>query len=110
MLPLEEHATGLFLLARHRLADSGLRLNPCAGRRSGLERTGERMRGAAHRQADEKTWSVVCARPVLIYDEHHELVYHRVPVAGLRCRATALSLGVSNCRATVSLPTTSAGL
>ena len=68
----------MFLQARHRLADSRLRLDPGAGRRSGLERTGERMLGAAQRHADEKISHVVCA-PVFIYDEHHEVVYHRVP-------------------------------
>jgi len=41
--------------ARHRLADSSLRLNPRAGCRFGLERTGERMLGTAQRRADEKT-------------------------------------------------------
>src|SRR5262245_6179148 len=66
-----------FLRARHRLADSGLRLDPCAGCRFGLERTGERMLGAAQRHADEKTWHVVCAHPVLIEDECDEhLVSH----------------------------------
>jgi len=35
------------------------------------------MLGAAQRHADEKTWHVVvCARPVLIHDEHDELLYH----------------------------------
>jgi hypothetical protein len=41
--------------ARHRLSDSSLRLNPRAGCRFGLERTGERMLGTAQRHADEKT-------------------------------------------------------
>lgn len=65
------------LRARHRLDDSGLCLNPLAGRCFGLEWTGDRMLGAAQRYAYEKPWHVVCARPVLIHHEHNErLVAH----------------------------------
>src|SRR5262249_60833321 len=79
MHPPSKNAPAAFLRARHRLADSGLRLDPCAGCRFGLERTGERMLGAAQRHADEKTWHVVCAHPVLIQDECDEhLVSHCV--------------------------------
>jgi len=64
---------------RRRLADSRLHLDPGAGRRFGLERTGEQMLGAAHRHTDAKKWHAACAQP-LIQDERDELVYHCVPV------------------------------
>src|SRR5262245_46715318 len=67
-----KNAPAAFLRTRHRLADSGLRLDPRAGCRFGLERTGERMLGAAQRHADEKIWYVVGAHPVLIQDECDE--------------------------------------
>src|SRR5262245_21626005 len=68
-----------FLRDRHRLTDSRLHLDPGAGRRFALERTGERMIGAAHRHTDAKKWHVVCARP-LIQEERDELVSHCLPV------------------------------
>ena len=64
---------------RRRLADSRLHLDPGAGRRFGLERTGEQMLGAAHRHTDAKKWHAACAQP-LIQDERDELVYHCVAV------------------------------
>src|SRR5262245_66315532 len=44
----------LFLRARHRLTDSRLRFDPCAGSCFGLDRTGERMLGVAQAHADKK--------------------------------------------------------
>src|SRR5262249_47297045 len=70
--------------------DSRLRLDPGASRRFGPERTGERMLGAAQRHADEKTWHVVSARPVLIHDEHDELVSHCVASKRSRHRSPCL--------------------
>jgi len=87
-----KYAPAAFLRARRRPADSRLRFDPGAGRRSGLERTGERMLGAAERQADEKTWPVVCTRQVLIHHEYHELVYHRVPRRQVRTDQVATLL------------------
>src|SRR5262249_48714243 len=72
-----ERARACFL--SYLLADSRLHLDPGAGRRFGLERTGEQMLGWIHRHTDAKKWHLVCARP-LIQDERDELVYHCVPV------------------------------
>jgi hypothetical protein len=49
------------------------------------------MLGAAQRHADEKTWHVVCARLVLIQDEHDELVYHCVLSKRSRSRSTCVA-------------------
>src|SRR5215831_18483821 len=84
MRPSLKNAPAAFLRARHRLADSGLRLEPRAGCRFGLERTGERMLGAAQRHADEKTWHVVCAHPVLIQDECDEHLVSHCPLQAAR--------------------------
>src|SRR5215831_15269465 len=45
------------------LADSRLHLDPGAGRRFGLERTGEQMLGAAHRHTDAKKMARRRLRP-----------------------------------------------
>src|SRR5262249_17980079 len=87
-----DDAPAAFLWARHRLADSRLRLDPGAGRRSGLKRTGERMLGAAQRHTDEKIWHVVCVRTILIHDEHDELVYHCVLCKRSRSRSTCVPI------------------
>src|SRR5262249_32392606 len=84
MYPPSKNAPAAFLRVRHRLADSGLRLDPCAGCRFGLERTGERMLGAAQRHADGKTWHVVGAHPVLIQDECHEHLVSHCPFQAAR--------------------------
>src|SRR5262249_53224036 len=55
----EINAPAAFLRDRRRQADSRLHLDPGAGRRFALERTGERMIGAAHRHTDAKKWHVV---------------------------------------------------
>ena len=51
---VSDNAPAAFLRDRRRLADSRLHLDPGAGRRFGLERTGEQMLGAAHSHTDAK--------------------------------------------------------
>ena len=86
---VRHRAPAAFLRDRRRLADSRLHLDPGAGRLAGLERTGERMLGAAQSHTDEKIWRVVCARPILIHDELDEhLVCHCAFPKRLRTRST----------------------
>jgi hypothetical protein len=74
-----------------RLADSRLRLDPRAGCRFALERTGERMLGPAQRHADEKKCRVVCVL-VLIQDERDEHLFSHYVLSkrSLHCRLSLL--------------------
>src|SRR5262249_61612763 len=86
-----------FLWARHRLADSRLRLDPVASRCFSSKRTGERMLGAPQRHADEKTSHVVCTRP-LIHDEPDEhLVCHCAFPKRLHTRSTVTRYHLHPC-------------